>query len=358
MKRKFYKIPFKSYLFEKNEHPEEEVRQWVLFELLSSYGININNIEVETPVKIGSKKFRADIVVKKDHIPYIVIECKSRDIERMDDALEQAISYAEYLGASFVISTNSHKWLVKKKQKNGAWEYVVDINDYNDKTNMGEITTLLETANNLSPLLFWLHKYVPSDEAQVFWIVLETALKKSFRQFICDINENLYEIIIGLVELINKGCFRKDSKCKTTQEQVEIIHQRFQSFLQDYELEYDFEWQWDYHDLNETFETNFEFLGLDLGEFLDKNEGIKNNTIRLLELTTHFALYLGDSARQGSYLEIGESTTQKLFDFIEPYLMQKFNISLPTHPSNPRYRWELKNICAHEWEKTKNSYHD
>jgi hypothetical protein len=38
----FYEIAPTSYLFGKTDGPEEKVRQWVLFELLSTYGYNIN----------------------------------------------------------------------------------------------------------------------------------------------------------------------------------------------------------------------------------------------------------------------------------------------------------------------------
>jgi hypothetical protein len=43
--KSFYEINPKAYLFGKSdETPEEKVRQWVLFELLSTYGICINNL--------------------------------------------------------------------------------------------------------------------------------------------------------------------------------------------------------------------------------------------------------------------------------------------------------------------------
>ena len=43
----FYKVPLDCYLFGVNHKPEEEVTQWVLFELIRYYGYSIDQIEVE-----------------------------------------------------------------------------------------------------------------------------------------------------------------------------------------------------------------------------------------------------------------------------------------------------------------------
>lgn len=62
----FYEVSPQAYLFNKNhETPEEKVRQWALFELLSTYGICINNIDVERQVKVGTRNHRADIVIMR-----------------------------------------------------------------------------------------------------------------------------------------------------------------------------------------------------------------------------------------------------------------------------------------------------
>ena len=74
----FYEVQPSAYLFVKydGDKPEEKVRQWALFELLSTYGVFINNIVTERPVKVGTRTHRADIVVLRDGAPYVVIECK------------------------------------------------------------------------------------------------------------------------------------------------------------------------------------------------------------------------------------------------------------------------------------------
>ena len=88
-----------SYLFGKSDsNLEERVRQWALFELMSGYGYLINNIRIEHPCQIGTKRFPADIVAFRDERPYIVVECKREEIDFSDD-WAQVISDANHLKA-------------------------------------------------------------------------------------------------------------------------------------------------------------------------------------------------------------------------------------------------------------------
>lgn len=55
--KSFYKVPPENYLFNQKETDkshEEKVRQWVLYELMSTYGYSIQQIRVEEYVKMGS----------------------------------------------------------------------------------------------------------------------------------------------------------------------------------------------------------------------------------------------------------------------------------------------------------------
>lgn len=71
----YYDVSTEAYLFGKTkEKPEEKVRQWVLFELLSTYGISINSIQVERQVKVGTRTHFADIVILKENTPFVVQE--------------------------------------------------------------------------------------------------------------------------------------------------------------------------------------------------------------------------------------------------------------------------------------------
>ena len=99
----FYTIPESAWLFQsqisqrrtedkKWSNVEESVRQWCIHELIRSYGVRIDCIEIERLVKVARERrpHRIDVVVLRDGSPYVVVECKSRRIKSLDAAKEQA----------------------------------------------------------------------------------------------------------------------------------------------------------------------------------------------------------------------------------------------------------------------------
>jgi SOS regulatory protein LexA len=79
---------------------EELIRQWILKELINSYGYVENMLSVEYPVQNFSQKGYADIVVSIYHqgkcIPFILVETKKYRAG-IEDAEKQAISYMNAL---------------------------------------------------------------------------------------------------------------------------------------------------------------------------------------------------------------------------------------------------------------------
>ena len=124
----YYEIPTDRYLFNKSEKPEEKIRQWVLFELLTTFGVNINNIQVEVPVKVGTRTHYADIVIYDNKKPIVVIECKRKEDNKPENSTDQAISYAssKEINAVYAISTNGKYWNCSKKINN-EWSNVLEI---------------------------------------------------------------------------------------------------------------------------------------------------------------------------------------------------------------------------------------
>lgn len=168
--RPFYDVEPALYLFGKNEEkPEEGVRQWVLFELLSTYGELVRNIRIEWPVRVGTRTHFADIVVLRNHVPHVVIECKRWEDEKVDRCISQAISYAsaDEIRAEFAVCTNGRKWLVKRKVEN-EWVPVPDISTSRDLYLGIELDSLLDFVHSFRPLLYWLHRAVPEDRAQEY----------------------------------------------------------------------------------------------------------------------------------------------------------------------------------------------
>jgi SOS regulatory protein LexA len=104
--RRFYNVPIDAF-----RHPErltniysaeEKVRQWVMAELVTTYGYPTDCITVEYPVKVFSKTGYVDVAVMINRdgqvTPFIFIETKRRG-HSMDDALKQVKSYMHHCPA-------------------------------------------------------------------------------------------------------------------------------------------------------------------------------------------------------------------------------------------------------------------
>jgi hypothetical protein len=178
----FYEINPQAYLFGKtnekpkekaNKQPEEKIRQWALFELLSTYGISINNIEIERPVKIGATNLRADIVILRESAPYVVIECKKWG-KKDKGGMQQALSYADAntIKARYAVYTNGDIWHVKRKV-GGEWVDVPDLPKRSDDDYIVRMEDLLISLDDLTPAFYWLNQAVPAESAQAYFACLQ-----------------------------------------------------------------------------------------------------------------------------------------------------------------------------------------
>ena len=165
LRKEFYDVPLTAFLFEKPKtvdsiKPEERVRQWCVHELLRAYGYSITDLTFEHPVKVGSKKYRIDILINRSGKPFIVIECKKLDFKQHASGVEQAISYANapQIKADYAIYTNGSVWLVKRFI-NGRWASVADIPVNNMSDAEYTVDLLYRDLNDAAPLL---HKLVDS----------------------------------------------------------------------------------------------------------------------------------------------------------------------------------------------------
>ena len=101
--RRFYNVPLDQFRFKQrldNLHgAEEKVRQWLIAELVTTYGFPQDCIAVEYPVKAFSKTGYVDIAVRINRdgkeVPLVFIETKRRG-SSMDQALEQVRSYMHH----------------------------------------------------------------------------------------------------------------------------------------------------------------------------------------------------------------------------------------------------------------------
>ena len=102
--RPFYAIPPEEYLFQQlvsDDSPEERVRQWLLRELIESYGFpqelfDGRTVNIEVPIAIGSRQYFVDVAIQKefqgDPKPLVLFEVKRLDSTEGIDQLHSYLS--------------------------------------------------------------------------------------------------------------------------------------------------------------------------------------------------------------------------------------------------------------------------
>ena len=86
--------------------PEEWVRQNFVQFLIQKQKFPSACIALEKLFKLGELKKRFDIVVYKNHIPWLLIECKKADIPLQESILKQVLIYNQVLKTNILIITN------------------------------------------------------------------------------------------------------------------------------------------------------------------------------------------------------------------------------------------------------------
>ena len=86
--------------------PEEVVRQLLICFLIDQ-GFNKNRIAIEKLVMINGKRRRFDLLVYHyDMRPYMLVECKSADVDLNQKTLDQIARYNLPLQADYLFITN------------------------------------------------------------------------------------------------------------------------------------------------------------------------------------------------------------------------------------------------------------
>ena len=98
--------------------PEEWVRQNFIQYLIEFKKYPASLIAVEKEIKVGELRKRFDIVVYKNDIPWMIIECKQMNVKLASNVLQQILSYHSQLQASFIIITNGNETRLWHKQQN------------------------------------------------------------------------------------------------------------------------------------------------------------------------------------------------------------------------------------------------
>lgn len=206
---RFYKVEPEQYLLPavsrregEQEQIEEPVRQWAAYELIRCYGVLPDSIEFEHPVKVGSKRYRIDILILRGGHPFVVVECKHREFSKHEQGMEQAISYADAqeIGAEFAVYTNGDIWHVKRRVQD-RWITVADLPRMIDREGTIPINQLLSSLAYICPLLSKIDEPAAGDNARQFLNALQS-LCNGHKYAIGDSDQHLLNATDNLLRVL------------------------------------------------------------------------------------------------------------------------------------------------------------
>lgn len=102
--------------------PEEWVRQNFLNYLINVLHYPPALIAVEKKLQINEVKKRFDVVVYKNTIPFLIVECKEMNVPLSESTLRQVLNYNSTIQAPFIVVTNGNYCAAFEKKVNGFEE--------------------------------------------------------------------------------------------------------------------------------------------------------------------------------------------------------------------------------------------
>jgi hypothetical protein len=105
--------------------PEEWIRQNFLHYLIKIKKYPKSLLSIEKIIALGELKKRCDIVVYKNDLPWMIVECKEMNIELNISVLEQILRYNIGVPVKYLVLTNGRKTLAFELSAAG----VIEINE-------------------------------------------------------------------------------------------------------------------------------------------------------------------------------------------------------------------------------------
>ena len=110
--------------------PEEWVRQNFLQYLLQVKRYPSAMIAIEKEIRLGELRKRFDILVyDTNHHPWLIVECKSMDVQLSEEVLNQALRYNIAIPVPYLVITNGQYCAGYVKQ-NGKLQEVAALPDF------------------------------------------------------------------------------------------------------------------------------------------------------------------------------------------------------------------------------------
>lgn len=103
--------------------PEEWVRQNFIQFLVTVKKYPASLVAVEKEIKFGELKKRFDVLVYNSrHEPWLMVECKSMNVQLGEEVLQQALRYNMSMPVSFIVITNGNYTIGWQREATGLHE--------------------------------------------------------------------------------------------------------------------------------------------------------------------------------------------------------------------------------------------
>lgn len=109
--------------------PEEWVRQNFIRYLIEVKKYPASLMAVEKEIRLNDRKKRCDIVIYRDALPWLIVECKEPQVLLDQKALEQILSYNMSLKVPYLILTNG-KYTFGIQSNGHSWNYLTELPEY------------------------------------------------------------------------------------------------------------------------------------------------------------------------------------------------------------------------------------
>ena len=343
--KSFYEIDPKKYLFERNTTPEEKVRQWALFELLSTYGYNINNIQIEVQCKIGRNYFPADIVLYYNNSPVAVLECKKQDETNKEEAFKQGISYANFLQAEFVVFTNGDVWLAKRRL-DSEWHPVSDIPNQIQVESKKTITSTLWFTQHIEPVLYWTYQSIPKQYAHRYFsqlcnfYIMEIRSDHNLDFDLCNGIDNILRVLGGMSE---------EPSFEITDYRmgkIMVAYKLCGKYFDKLEVQHGFKGQ-DLHGYN--FRELLGGLLTAFDEIVFAHNELTFKNVLLARMGSSLCKYLWRVSESNQYQDVSPNTTREIENFLDEIIKLELGVGLPESLDTGLCE-ELRSLTSSKWE--------
>jgi hypothetical protein len=111
--------------------PEEHVRQYLLQYLIHKLQYPATLIAVEKQVMLGKLPKRFDIVVyNREHMPWLLAECKAPEVAITDTVLNQLLQYQHSLQCRYWVLCNGHSFFCADAANNASVKWLETLPAY------------------------------------------------------------------------------------------------------------------------------------------------------------------------------------------------------------------------------------